>query len=171
MKIFFALCLLTGATHADTIYKCTADGKVSYSQTPCAADAAGAVLDVPATAPPDPAAAAELQRQKREADALQKARQKREAKEEREAAKSDAAAAAHRKKCAKLALQKKWAEDEARGATAGGSVGGSAGGSTGASGGTTTGHVGRGAVGAASAARARLRASHAADLLALECPQ
>ena len=160
MKILLTLCLLAGAAHADTIYKCTADGKITYSQTPCAAGATGSVLTVPATPAPDPAAAAELQRQKREADAMQKAREKREAKEEREAAKSDAAAAAHRKQCAKLALEKKWADDEARGAAPG------------AASGAAIDPAGSGAtVSTAAAARARLRASHAADLLALECPK
>jgi len=167
MKTLFALCLLAGAAQADTIYKCTADGNVSYSQTPCAAGTASAVLDVPSAPPPDPAAAADLQRQKREADAMQKARQKREAKEDREAAKASAVASAHRKKCAKLALEKKWADDEARGASTGGSNGAAAGAATG----STIGTIGIGAVSQASAARARQRASHAADLLALECPK
>jgi len=88
---------------------------------------------------------------------MQKARQKREAKEDRESAKSAAAAAAHRKKCAKLALEKKWADDEVRGGSNGATTGSAVGGS--------------GAVSPASAARARQRASHAADLLALECPR
>jgi hypothetical protein len=160
MRILFALCLLAGAAQADTIYKCSSDGKVTYSQTPCATGATSSVLDVPAAPARDSAAAAELQRQKSEADALQKARQKREAKEDREAAKSAAVAAAHRKKCAKLALEKKWADDEARGVTSAGATGYAM--DSSASGGT---------VSTASAARARQKASHAADLLALECPK
>lgn len=149
MKSLLAILLMSGAAHAATVYKCTADGKVTYTETPCAASASATVIPVPPAPPPDPAAAAELARQKREADALQAARLKQEALDDRAAEKADRAAAIQRKKCAKLALQKKWAEDDAR-----------------ATGGNST----RFTTGAPTPAdRARQQAARAADLYAVEC--
>ena len=136
-----ALILLAASAHAEDIYKCTADGKVTYSQVPCPAGASSAVLAIPAAPTPDPAAAAELQRQKKQADALEKARHKREAAEDRVAEQAARTASIHRKKCARLALDKKWADEEAQNAS------------------TQT------------AVRARQKAAHAADTLALECPK
>jgi len=135
------LTVLSVAAHADPIYKCTADGKVTYTQTPCAAGAAAATLDAPSAPARDPAAATELQRQKSQADALEKARHKREAKEDREAAQAARAATAQRKRCAKLALSKKWADDDVRNASM------------------------------QTADRARQKAARAADTLAMECPK
>lgn len=151
MKSLLWILLLSGTAHAATVYKCTADGKITYTETPCAASASATVLNVPAAPPPDPAAAADLARQKKQADALRAARLKQEALDERAAEKADKAAAIQRKKCAKLALQKKWAEDDAR-----------------AAGGSST----RITTGAPTAAdRARQHATRAAELYAVECPQ
>ena len=151
MKSLLAIFLLSGAAHAATVYKCTADGKVTYTETPCGASATAKVIEVPPAPAPDPAIAADLARQKREGDALRAARLKQEAIDAREGEKADKAAAIQRKKCAKLALQKKWAEDDAR-----------------AAGNSTT----RVTTGAPSAAdRARQHANHAAELYAVECPK
>ena len=155
MKSLLGILLLSGTAHAATVYKCTADGKITYTETPCAASASATVLNVPTAPPPDPAAAADLARQKKQADALQAARLKQEALDEREAEKADKAAAVQRKKCAKLALQKKWAEDDAR-----------------AAGGSSTHTSTRSTTGAPTAAdRARQHATRAAELYAVECPQ
>jgi len=111
--LLLALVLPAGA---QTLHKCTADGKVSYSQQPCEKGVASTVA-VPPTPAPDPAAAADLKRQAREADKLATARRKREAREEREELAAARAVAVHNKKCKKLQLQQKWAEEDARGAT------------------------------------------------------
>ncbi len=101
---------------AQTLHKCVVDGKTSYSQQPCEKGVASTVA-VPVAPPPDPAAAADLKRQEREAEKLAAARRKREAKEEREELAAARAVAVHNKKCKKLQLQQKWAEEDARGAT------------------------------------------------------
>ena len=128
---------------AQPVYKCTsADGKISYGAAPCA-DGRGAVLATPAAPSPDAAAtsAAELAEDKRQADTLQKARLKREQADERAQARADRAAEAKRLKCGRLQLHRQWADDAARNASG------------------------------KAAANAQLRARHAADKLALECPQ
>jgi hypothetical protein len=125
---------------AQTVYKCTADGKVTYSQTPCPAGAASAgVLAVPEAPAADTAAGADLARQKKQAAALEKERLKREAREDREADRNAQAANVRAKKCAKLRLNKKWADEEVKGATI------------------------------PNEERARIKAKRAAETLALEC--
>jgi hypothetical protein len=75
------------------------------------------MIEVPATPAPDPSAAADLKRQEREANRLATQRRKREAREEREELAEARAVASHNKKCKKLKMQQKWAEEDARGAT------------------------------------------------------
>lgn len=101
---------------AQALYKCTADGKVSYSNQPCGKGVASA-LPVPAAPASDPAAAADLKRQEREANKLGAERRKREAREEREGLAEARAVASHNKKCKKLQMQQNWADEDARGAT------------------------------------------------------
>ncbi len=112
------LLLLTMAlpAGAQALHKCTIDGKVNYSQQPCEKGVAS-VIKVPDTPPPDPSAAADLKRQEREANRLATQRRKREAREEREELAEARAVASHNKKCKKLKMQQKWAEEDARGAT------------------------------------------------------
>ena len=128
------------AAYAQTVYKCTVDGKVSYSDTPCPAGANAATLEAPSAPSRDPAAAGALRRQQKQADTLEKARLKREEREERDAARASQAAVIQRKKCDKLNLNKRWADEDARRAT-----------------------------GQATEA-ARLRARRAGETMALECP-
>lgn len=130
----------TVAAYAQTVYKCTADGKVSYGDTPCPAHASAATLDAPVAPGADPAAAALLRRQQKQADALTQARIKREQHDDREAAHAAQAAAVQRKKCDKLKLNQRWADEDARRATG------------------------------QAAEAARLRARRAGDATALECP-
>jgi len=101
---------------AQALHKCTIDGKVSYSQQPCLKGVAS-VIDVPVAPAPDPAAAADLKRQEREAEKLANQRRKREAREERESLAEARAVASHNRKCKKLQMQQKWADEDARGAT------------------------------------------------------
>jgi hypothetical protein len=101
---------------AQALHKCNVDGKVSYSHQPCEKGVAS-VIAVPAAPRPDAAAAAELKRQEREANRLASQRRKREAREEREELAEARAVASHNKKCKKLKLQQKWAEEDSRGAS------------------------------------------------------
>ena len=101
---------------AQALHKCTVDGKVSYSQQPCEKGVASTIA-VPAAPAPDPAAAANIKRQEREAEKMASERRKRESREERESLAEARAVASHNKKCKKLHMQQKWAEEDARGAT------------------------------------------------------
>jgi hypothetical protein len=138
--VLCAAALAAGGTAAQNVYKCTVDGKVGYSDLPCPAGAtASSQLAVPATPPADPAAADDLQRQRKQSAALQKAREKTEQRDAREAERQARGAAVRRQRCAKLALAKRWADEDARGASA------------------------------ANADKARLRARRAGESLSVEC--
>ncbi|MPQ57411.1 DUF4124 domain-containing protein [Duganella sp. FT27W] len=135
------LCATTLHTvHAQDIHKCVIDGKVSYGDTPCPATATSAsTLARPAAPRVDPAAAASLARARKEAAALEKTRVAREEREAKLDARAAQVAATHERKCGKLRLNRQWADDDARRATA------------------------------ATVDAARLKARRAAELLALEC--
>ena len=96
---------------AQTVHKCTLDGKVTYTEQPCAGGTVIAVPDAPA---PGKSAAADLKSAKKQADALEKERRKREAAGEREDAAASRAAAARHQKCDKLRLDRKWADEDLR---------------------------------------------------------
>jgi hypothetical protein len=135
------LCAVAMAAQAQTVHKCTLDGKVSYSDQPCPAGAgAAAVLDVQASPAADPDAIKAVRQQKKQADSLEKSRLKRQEKDDREDAKAAQAAAVQRKKCGKLKLSKQWADEDARHATG------------------------------AAVEAARLKARRAGEAMALECP-
>ncbi len=105
------LCALAAGADAQTVYKCSAGGKVSYRDRPCA-DGREAVLAPPP--PSDTAAAAALAKQeKAHLHALQNERAQRELREDRENERADRAAAAARRHCAHLRLQAKWADEDA----------------------------------------------------------
>lgn len=105
------LCALAQGAQAQAIYKCTAGGKVSYGEHPCAGGKSTA-LEVP-PAPSGAAAAAAFERAKARLAALQKERTASEARAEREDRHAAKAAAATRQKCAQLRLQAKWAQEDA----------------------------------------------------------
>ncbi len=98
------------------------------------------VLAAPAAPAPGPDAARDLQRMQLESAKLQQRRLKREALQEREDARLDRAAGVRRQKCDKLRLARKWADDDVRRAPP------------------------------QAADAARLKASRAAERLAVECP-
>lgn len=114
-QILLPALLLIFAAPALAVYKCESNGKASYSDVPCPG---GRVIDL-GVAPPDDVAAARhgLAREKAEADRLEKARHAREAKEEKAKKRIARAQAIKQKKCATLALHKKWADEDARAAT------------------------------------------------------
>lgn len=101
---------------AQALHKCTIDGKISYSQQPCEKGVAS-MITVPSAPAQDSATSADLKRQEREANKLGAERRKREAREERQELAEARAVATHNKKCKKLQMQQKWAEEDARGAT------------------------------------------------------
>ncbi|MGV7206604.1 DUF4124 domain-containing protein [Oxalobacteraceae bacterium A2-2] len=104
------------AARAQTMHKCVHEGKTTYGDQPCEAGA-DTVLPAPYAPKADPGAASDLKRQRREAAALEKARHQREDLYAREQAKLSAVADARQKKCAKLALAKRWADEDARNAS------------------------------------------------------
>ena len=134
------LCATLHTVHAQDIHKCVIDGKVSYGDAPCPATATSAsTLARPAAPQVDPAAAASLARARKEAAALEKTRVARDEREAKLDARAAQVAATHERKCGKLRLNRQWADDDARRATA------------------------------ATVDAARLKARRAAELLALEC--
>lgn len=139
LPIVVMLWAAAAAAYGQSVYKCTVDGKVSYSDTPCPAGAQAATLETPAAPKADPAAARDLKRQQKQADALAKTRLRQQERDERESARAAQASAVQRKKCDKLKLNKRWADEDARRAT-----------------------------GQATEA-ARLRAQRAGEAMALEC--
>lgn len=132
------LCL-SAQLAAQTMHKCVADGKVTYTEVPCA-DGQGTTLATPPAPASDPQSKAELKRQQREAAQLQKERKRREAKEEAGMRRHDRQAAARRKRCDRLLLDQKWADEDVRSAVG------------------------------PNADKARQRAQRAGEKLALECP-
>jgi hypothetical protein len=109
--LVLGMCALVQAAGAQTIYKCTTDGKVSYGEHPCAAGKATELAVPPA--PSGEQAAAALARDKARLAALQKERAVVNTREERERERSARAAAATRQKCDRLRLQVKWADEDA----------------------------------------------------------
>ncbi len=109
------LCSLSFGAAAQSLYKCRIDGKLVYSGEPCKGVQSTAVA-VPEAPKPDPAAALELKRQEAALEKLEKARKVREAQEQRFAASDARLAAVRRKRCDKLFLQRKYADEAAQSA-------------------------------------------------------
>ena len=111
--LFLAIaCLLGGTAAAETVYKCNDGGKISYADRPCGKSAVALHLRV---APAAPAEAAE--RLAREKAFLKEVEGERAAEEERAAraaARAQRELAVQRKRCDKLRLQTKWADEDIR---------------------------------------------------------
>lgn len=105
------LCVLAQGAGAQTIYKCSVGGKISYGEQPCA-HGTGATLAVP-PAPDAGAATKQLEHDKARLAAFQKERAARERREEKEGERAARAAATVRQKCERLRVQSKWAEEDA----------------------------------------------------------
>lgn len=108
-------CALCQAAAAGSIYKCVEGGRIHYTDRPC--PGAGTELAVPAAPAPDAEALARLERNRKTLLELEKLRLTRELREEREAVRARREAAATRKRCDKLRLQHKWAEEDRRRST------------------------------------------------------
>jgi hypothetical protein len=113
---FLAACLVCTSLQAQSVYKCSAEGKTSYSDRPCAAGASKALpppagISIGDTLGPQGGDARTLL----ELEKARIAREKNQAKEEREQARLSRSAQVRRQKCDKLRLRHKWAgEDLAR---------------------------------------------------------
>lgn len=113
------LCGAAATAGAQTVYKCTVDGKVTYTEMPCQSGTT-AVLAAPAAPTRSPeAAAAELARQQRLSKELEQDRHRVEAKDARDMDRVARAADARQARCNKLKLNKKWADDDLKGAPVG----------------------------------------------------
>jgi hypothetical protein len=107
-----AACLLTNAL-ADPVYKCTQDGKTSYSDRPCA-HGKSVELPPPAGIRPEGAESVATQdaRTLVELEKLRIAREKEQERIDKTDARLARAAATHRKQCARLTLRKRWAQED-----------------------------------------------------------
>lgn len=103
-----------GAAGAQTIYKCTVKGKVSYGEKPCEAGTQRTIA-VPEAPQPDPELTARLARQKALADSLEAERQKAAANNAGISRRGAAPAASTQQlRCEKMRLQLKWLEEDLR---------------------------------------------------------
>jgi hypothetical protein len=116
--VLIALAVLAQPALAQTVYKCSTGGKLSYSDRPCA-HGKSVVLPPPAAGVAPPGAAGEATQDSRtllELEKLriaqQKERDKQAAREEREQQKLARAFQTRRKTCDKLRLRHKWAEED-----------------------------------------------------------
>lgn len=103
--------LLAAASPAMAVYRCDADGKISYTDAPCAG---GERIQVEVTsAKATEAAQRRVTNEKNQLAEIERAAAKlatENAKAQRRAARANAA---ERKRCDKLALRSKWTEEEA----------------------------------------------------------
>jgi hypothetical protein len=117
LRIVLLSLLVLICTPALAVYKCESGGTITYSDEPCRG---GKVLELdnPASGK-TPASSAEHQAalDKREARRLEKERHQREAIESKEQQRVAYVNATRQKRCASLALQKKWSEEDAAAAT------------------------------------------------------
>jgi Domain of unknown function (DUF4124) len=109
---FLLLAGLAVTAHAQ-VYKCTVDGKITYSQVPCERGSA-TVLAVPDAPSPSRESARDVERMRRAGAQLEKERVARDIAQERFDARADRAAATRKQRCDKLRLQAKWAEEDVR---------------------------------------------------------
>jgi hypothetical protein len=117
LRIVLLSLLVLICAPALAVYKCESGGTITYSDEPCRG---GKVLELdnPASGK-TPASSAEHQAalDKREARRLEKERHQREAMESKEQQRVAYVNATRQKRCASLALQKKWSEEDAAAAT------------------------------------------------------
>lgn len=106
--------LACGAAPSHALYKCEADGKVSYSDQTCAG---GKPLPIHAAPADAESAQRQIAQEKQQVEQLEKARHKRESAEYRERQQARKANAAQTKKCASLARREKQAAEDAAAAT------------------------------------------------------
>jgi hypothetical protein len=111
IAVFF-VAVFTGADAAAAIHKCEFAGKTTYTETPCPG---GKTLDIndSVSATRRDSATQRAAKEKTALKRLEAARAKIEVKQEKEDNATDKRNAGKREKCDKLALGKKWAEEDA----------------------------------------------------------
>lgn len=107
---FLAFFLLSQLASAGTIYKCVKGGKPHYSDRPCGKSAQA--LKVEGAASPDPATLARLERERALVQKIEDERAVRDEQLARDAAREQRAASSQKRRCDKLRLQRKWAEED-----------------------------------------------------------
>jgi hypothetical protein len=113
-----AACLLPAASHAQSVYKCTVDGKTSYADRPCAHGASKPLPPPPVgispsdTMGPQGGDARTLLELEKARIARGKAEAQAQAREDRAQARQARSAQARRQKCDRLRLRHKWAEED-----------------------------------------------------------
>jgi hypothetical protein len=112
LSILLSILLATALPARAQMYKCTDGDSVAYSEAPCQRGMQ-TVMPAPA-APAHRPEPAELKRQQKLSEQLQKERRMREAHEDHADALHDRRAAQRREQCAKIELARKWAEDDVR---------------------------------------------------------
>jgi hypothetical protein len=112
LRTMLALMLLAacGGASAQSLYKCTVDGKVTYTGSPCKSGDMKAI-EVPKAPPRNVNRDEELKRQKTALTRLEKARAEREQVEATKAARNDLAS--NEERCNKMRLEQKTAEENA----------------------------------------------------------
>ena len=112
-----AACAVFASAAAQTMYKCTEAGTLSYGDRPCTTGPSRELTIAPAPAP-DPETMARLARQRALAlllmqrDAARDVYEERELKREEQRARR--AASAHKLKCDRLQLRQQWAQEDVR---------------------------------------------------------
>nr|WP_314623861.1 DUF4124 domain-containing protein [uncultured Noviherbaspirillum sp.] len=108
--------LMAVSMPAAAVYKCESQGHVTYADMPCGPKQT-AMPSLPFLPPPADAAGAREQaaNERRQLAAIAKSREAERVASEREQwrQKSDKAGLAHQRKCASLALEKKWSAEDA----------------------------------------------------------
>jgi hypothetical protein len=114
----FIACAFTASLHAQTVYKCSSDGKTSYGDRPCAQGASQALPPPPAGISiadqigPQGGDARTLLELEKQRIAREKERGREQARDEREHARNARSAQARRQKCDKLRLRHKWTQED-----------------------------------------------------------
>jgi hypothetical protein len=112
MKRLLLVALMWGVSFsAFAVYRCDIGGNVTYSDNPCPG---GRQLDIKPAQAPDAGATKRLAQEKKELKLLETARHKREAQEEKAMQRAARQQAATKSHCDKLAMRKKWADEDAK---------------------------------------------------------
>lgn len=109
LRALLATLLLAASLPALAAYRCVADGKVSYSDTACPGGQEINIQDAPTSVEAVRRAAQE----KKQLAEIERAANRRAKAEEKERRRLARAEAAQQRRCEKLELRKKWAEQDA----------------------------------------------------------
>ena len=110
MKRLLLLAALLSPLSAFAVYRCEQNGKIIYTDFPCA----GRELEITRAAAAPQADDDRLRRERGEVGRLQKLREQRERQDQQIRDLAARGAAAREKKCRSLALQVKWREEDLR---------------------------------------------------------